>query len=76
MQCDKTTLILTIMKTYEITTYEFTDNYGRKKFGYAFRNVETDNYIYTNGIFENVVAFANGFALGKGVELGSICTIW
>lgn len=63
------------MKTYEITTYENTDNYGRKIFGYTFRNVKTDNYIYTNGIFENVLMFAKGFACGKGVELDSICTI-
>lgn len=63
------------MKTYEITTYHNTDNYGRKIFGYTFRNVKTDNYIYTNGIFENVLMFAKGFACGKGVELDSICTI-
>ena len=63
------------MKTYEITTYENTDGYGRKIFGYTFRNVKTDNYIYTNYIFENVLMFAKGFALGKGVDLDTICTI-
>jgi hypothetical protein len=63
------------MKTYEITTYENTDNNGSKIFGYTFRNVKTDNYIYTNGIFENVLMFAKGFACGKGVTLDSICTI-
>lgn len=64
------------MKTYEITTYENTDGYGRKIFGYTFRNVQTDNYLYTNGIFENVLNFALDFAFAKGVALETICTIW
>lgn len=64
------------MKTYEITTYDNTDGYGRKIFGYTFRNVKTDNYIYTNEVFENVLKFGLEFAFEKGVALESICTIW
>lgn len=62
-------------KRYEITTYHSQDNYGREIFGYTFRNVETDNFIYTNENFDNVLMFANGFACGRGVSLDSICTI-
>ena len=48
------------MKKYEITTYN-----SNGTFGYTFRDVETDKYIYTNEIFSNVLLFAEGFAAGK-----------
>lgn len=63
------------MKIYEITTYTNSDNYGNNIFGYTFRNTKTDNYIYTNGKFENVLLYAKGFANGKGQHLEDICTI-
>lgn len=58
------------MKKYEITTYN-----SNGTFGYTFRDVETDKYIYTNEIFSNVLLFAEGFAAGKREELDNICTI-
>lgn len=58
------------MKKYEITTYN-----SNGTFGYTFRDVETDKYIYTNEIFSNVLLFAEGFAVGKGEKLDNICTI-
>lgn len=58
------------MIKYEITTYN-----SNGTFGYTFRDVETDKYIYTNEIFSNVLLFAKGFAAGKGEELDNICTI-
>ena len=58
------------MKKYEITTYN-----SNGTFGYTFRDVETDKYIYVNEIFSNVLLFAEGFATGKGEELDNICTI-
>ena len=58
------------MKKYEITTYN-----SNGTFGYTFRDVETDKYIYTNEIFSNVLLFVEGFAAGKGEELDNICTI-
>lgn len=58
------------MKRYEITTYS-----SNGSFGYTFRDVETDKYIYTNEIFSNVLLFAEGFANGRGEKLDDICTI-
>ena len=58
------------MKKYEITTYN-----SNRTFGYTFRNVETDKYIYTNEIFLNVLLFAEGFVARKREELDNICTI-
>ena len=63
------------MKKYEITTYHGRDNYNREIFAFTFRNVVTDNYIYTNGVFDNVLLFAQAFACGRGVRLDDICTI-
>lgn len=58
------------MKRYEIITYS-----SNGSFGYTFRDVEIDKYIYTNEIFSNVLLFAEGFANGRGENLDDICTI-